>query len=310
MHWSRSLLVIGFAAGIAVALSAQASADEGQPQAPQPTPVPRAAPVPRGFPSSYAPSFSALVAQATAAAADLTTAAQGARAVADARRAVDAELAEIRAGAARPGSIRDRMERETLIAAARPHAASMLTEEERSLAADQASLEAELGRRRDALGAEQGVLMQSGIWSLPSGDAHWIMPVQGPITQPFGPTRLRLEPARTVDGVTYAHFHDGVDIAAPLYAPVVAAAPGEVIFAGHLADGAEIVLIAHIGGYVSEYGHLDDGAFAPTVRAGDLVQKGALIGHVGLTGLTTGAHLHFQTWHGGVLTDPLTFMGS
>jgi murein DD-endopeptidase MepM/ murein hydrolase activator NlpD len=111
-----------------------------------------------------------------------------------------------------------------------------------------------------------------------------------------------------VNGVRYAHYHDGVDIAAPLNAPVAAAAPGQVIFVGHIADGAEIVLIAHIGGYVSEYGHLADGVAAPTVRAGDFVRAGDVIGRIGMTGITTGAHLHFEAWHGGVLTDPLSFI--
>jgi murein DD-endopeptidase MepM/ murein hydrolase activator NlpD len=302
-------MFLGACVAFAFALSTRAAADDG-PSTPVTPPIPRAAPVARGFvESSYAPSFSKLIDQAKAAAGDLTKAAQSARAVAAARSAVDAQLAETGAGVARSGAIRDRMERETLIAAARPLAASMLSEEERGLAADASSLVTELLQRREILAAEQATLTQSGIWSLPSGDAHWILPVKGQITQPFGPTRLRLEPPRTVDGVTYAHFHDGVDIAAPMFAPVVAAAPGQVIFVGHLADGAEIVLIAHVGGYVSEYGHLDDRAAVP-VRAGDLVQQGQVIGRIGLTGLTTGPHLHFQTWHGGVLTDPLTFMGS
>jgi murein DD-endopeptidase MepM/ murein hydrolase activator NlpD len=280
MFCSRSLLVIGACLGLALALSSQASADDGHGQPPAAPIPPRAAPVARGFvPSSYAPSFSKLIDQAVAAAADLTKASRQAQAVAAQTAAVDAVLTEIGTDVEATGSVRDRKERAVLAAAAR-------------------------------LVDEQDAFTQAGVWSLPSADAHWSMPVSGgEISQPFGPTRLGLEPARTFDGVAYAHFHDGVDIAAQFGTPVAAAAPGQVIFAGHLADGAMVVMIAHVGGYVSEYAHLDDHTALP-VRAGDIVRQGQVIGRIGLTGLTTGAHLHFEAWHGGVLTDPLTFMGA
>ena len=281
MFCTRSLLVIGACLGLALALSSQASADDGKPQAPGAALPPRALPVARGFvEASYAPSLSRLIDQAVAAAADLTKASQQARAVASANAAVDAALAKLGgADVEASDSLRERKERAVLGDAAR-------------------------------LVDEQDALTRAGVWSLPSADAHWSMPVSGgEISQPFGPTRLGLEPARTFDGVFYRHFHDGVDIAAPFGTPIKAAAPGQVIFAGHLADGAMVVMIASIGGYVSEYAHLDDRVALP-VRAGDVVSQGQVIGRIGLTGLTTGAHLHFQTWHGGVLTDPLTFMGA
>jgi murein DD-endopeptidase MepM/ murein hydrolase activator NlpD len=280
MFFSRALLVIGACVGIALGLSSQASADDGHGQAPAAPIPPRAAPVARGFvQASYAPSLSKLIDQAVAAAADLTKASQQARAVAAQAAAVDAVLTRIGTDVEATDSVRDRKERVALAAAAR-------------------------------LVDEQDAFTQAGVWSLPSADAHWSMPVSGgEISQPFGPTRLALEPARTFDGVAYAHFHDGVDIAAPFGTPVMATAPGQVIFAGHLADGAMVVMIAHIGGYVSEYAHLDDRTALP-VRAGDIVRQGQVIGRIGLTGLTTGAHLHLQTWHGGVLADPMAFMGA
>ena len=272
-----TLLALGACVGIALALGTQASADDGPKQAPAGSLPPRAAPIARGFiASSYAPSLTQLVGQAIVAAGDLTKASQSAHALADQRKEVDAQIASLGPEFFdRPSALQSRIERKV-----------------------------------DDLDAQQDVFVQAGIWSLPSADAHWTMPVKGgEISQPFGPTPLRLEPARTFDGVAYAHFHDGVDIAAPLHTPVTAAAPGQVIFAGHLADGAMVVVLAHIGGYVSMYVHLDDTASLP-VRAGDMVQQGQVIGRIGLTGLTTGPHLHLQTWHGGVLTDPLPFMGS
>jgi len=138
----------------------------------------------------------------------------------------------------------------------------------------------------------------------------WSLPLRGPVTQAFGPTTLALEPARMYRGASYEHFHDAIDIAAPLGSSVVAAADGEVTFVGHLPDGAMIVLIAHAGGFVSEYAHLDDAFVLPPVRAGQPVKAGQVVGFVGLTGITTGPHLHFALIHNGEAVDPLTLVGS
>jgi murein DD-endopeptidase MepM/ murein hydrolase activator NlpD len=133
----------------------------------------------------------------------------------------------------------------------------------------------------------------------------WSLPVRGVLTQPFGPTSFELEPPATYRSVSYAHFHAAIDIAAPLGTPVSAASDGVVAFVGHLPDGAMIVLIAHAGGYVSEYAHLDDTFALPRVKAGQVVNGGQVIGFIGLTGITTGAHLHFAVMKDGAPIDPL-----
>jgi len=133
----------------------------------------------------------------------------------------------------------------------------------------------------------------------------WSLPLRGVLTQPFGPTSFELEPPATYNGVSYAHFHGGVDLAAPLGTPVTAANDGVVVFVGHLPDGAMIVLIAHAGGYVSEYAHLDDTFALPPVKAGQAVKAGQVVGFIGLTGITTGAHLHFAVMKSGAPIDPL-----
>ena len=136
----------------------------------------------------------------------------------------------------------------------------------------------------------------------------WVWPARGPVSQGFGPSALGLEPPRTYHGVPYPHFHDGVDIAAPLGSPVFAAAAGHVAFVGHLPDGAEVVIIAHDGGLFTLYAHLDDARMAPHLKAGDAVTAGEPIGVVGLTGITTGAHLHFVIRRGDEPIDPASLL--
>jgi murein DD-endopeptidase MepM/ murein hydrolase activator NlpD len=136
----------------------------------------------------------------------------------------------------------------------------------------------------------------------------WALPVRGVLTQPFGATSFELEPPGTYNGVSYPHFHGAVDIAAPLGTAVTAASDGVVAFVGHLPDGAMIVLVAHPGGYVSEYAHLDDTFMLPPVKAGQTVRIGQVVGFIGLTGITTGAHVHYAVLKDGAPVDPLSLV--
>jgi murein DD-endopeptidase MepM/ murein hydrolase activator NlpD len=133
----------------------------------------------------------------------------------------------------------------------------------------------------------------------------WQLPLLGEDTQDFGPTPYYFEPPLTYGGVEYPHFHTGTDIAAAWGTPILAPARGMVVFAGMMGDGAEVVVIAHDSGLVSMYAHL---MFVVPVRAGEAVQAGDRIGNVGLTGNTTGAHLHWSVWRNGGLIDPLSMI--
>ena len=133
----------------------------------------------------------------------------------------------------------------------------------------------------------------------------WQLPARGPVSLAFGPTAFALEPSLVYQGTLYPHFHAAIDIAVPFGTPVAAGADGIVTYVGHLPDGAEIVLIAHAGGYVSEYAHLDDTFVAPPVKPGQTVKAGQVVGFVGLTGITTGPHLHFAILRNGIPVDPL-----
>ena len=138
----------------------------------------------------------------------------------------------------------------------------------------------------------------------------WHLPLVGEDTQDFGPTSYYFEPALTYKDVYYAHFHTGTDIATAWGTPILAPADGVVIFAGLMGDGAEVVVMTHDSGLVSMYAHLDNRAFPVPVKAGDTVRAGDRIGNVGLTGNTTGAHLHWSVWRNGELIDPLSMIKS
>lgn len=258
-----------------LALGTRAQADD---------PAPRAIPAARGYERAFS-SYDALVTYATA--------------VAETETALDQQLAATRA------SLDEIVSRIGAIAAARGRGAHLDLES----AAAWRRLRSEeilLGARAVTLREAQQGLLAAG--ALTGAVTPWRMPTEGEITQAFGPTDLWVEPARDYGGVPYAHFHEGVDIAGAWAAPVVAPARGRVVFVGAMSDGAEIVVLAHDGGIVTMYAHLDDHASPPPVKAGDEVVAGQRIGTVGLTGITTGQHLHWAAWRNGALIDPLSLV--
>lgn len=121
------------------------------------------------------------------------------------------------------------------------------------------------------------------------------------ITQPFGPTDLLLEPSLG----PYPHFHTGVDLAASLGTPVLAAADGIVVAVAHTSIGyGTYVMIAHGGGVITLYAHLME----TDVSLGDRVTRGKRIGLEGSTGLSTGPHLHFEVRINDQVVDPMRYL--
>jgi len=281
--------------------AAPALADDG-PKSPSAAAAPRDRPAPSGK------SFNELISYANDSARDLAALQQHAREVASARNATYAEMSMLAALTERPSALRDRLEREALRLSTKTETPSdaALPAAVRDAADELRTLRVQLEEQYVALAAEAEALAPYSV--IGPATREWTSPARGWITQGFGPVDFWLEPSRTYGGVFYPHFHDGVDIGAKLDSPVVAAAPGRVIFVGHLPDGAMVVLIAHTGGLVSLYAHLDDAIAPPRVQAGDDVQKGEIIGAIGLTGVTTGPHLHFSVWRDGELIDPLSLI--
>lgn len=86
--------------------------------------------------------------------------------------------------------------------------------------------------------------------------------------------------------------HKGVDYAAPMGTPVKATADGRVIFKGRQGGYGNVVMIQHMGKYSTVYGHLL--RFANNLSRGSRVRQGDVIGYVGMSGLATGPHLHYE----------------
>lgn len=118
------------------------------------------------------------------------------------------------------------------------------------------------------------------------------MPVAGRLTSGFG---MRFHPV-----LGYSRMHQGLDLAAPFGAPIRAAATGTVSFAGWHGGHGNFVQLLHEGGTGTGYGHMSRIAVSP----GERVEQGQVIGFVGSTGLSTGPHLHFEAYRGGIAVDP------
>ncbi len=104
------------------------------------------------------------------------------------------------------------------------------------------------------------------------------------------------------------HFfrpHYGVDYAAPYGTPIKAAGDGHIAFLGNKNGYGHTIYIKHADHYETVYAHMEH--FAHNIRAGSFVHQGEVIGYVGNSGLSTGAHLHFEIRYDNIPRNPLTF---
>ncbi|GAB5470779.1 MAG: hypothetical protein Kilf2KO_38090 [Rhodospirillales bacterium] len=126
------------------------------------------------------------------------------------------------------------------------------------------------------------------------------LPLQPPlksykITSEFGYRRDPVNGRRS--------FHNGIDLATKYKAPLVAAAPGQVIFSGWRGGYGRVVEIDHGFGLKSRFAHMSK----ISVKKGDQVVSGDLIGLVGSSGRATGPHVHYEILFDGVHQDPKNF---
>jgi murein DD-endopeptidase MepM/ murein hydrolase activator NlpD len=122
-----------------------------------------------------------------------------------------------------------------------------------------------------------------------------IMPViGGHITSGFG---MRRHPI-----LGYSRLHAGIDFGAAYGSPIYAVSDGTVSFAGWHGGHGNFVKLEHGGGFGTGYGHMSRIAVSP----GSHVHAGQVIGYVGSTGLSTGPHLHYELYKGGVPVNPMS----
>jgi murein DD-endopeptidase MepM/ murein hydrolase activator NlpD len=125
--------------------------------------------------------------------------------------------------------------------------------------------------------------------------------------------RSPLEVSRISSGFSFARLHPvlnvwrahkGVDYSAPVGTKVRVTADGVVDFVGRRGGYGKVIVVDHRNGYSTLYAHLS--GFARDVIPGKRLEQGDMIGYVGMTGLATGPHLHYEFLVNGVHKDPLT----
>ena len=115
-------------------------------------------------------------------------------------------------------------------------------------------------------------------------------------TSPYG--------VRTDPFTKNATWHGGVDLAHGWNAPINAAGPGKVVYAGYKSGYGRVVEVEHGYGFKSLYAHLN----SVKVKKGDTVAMGDLVGLMGSSGRSTGPHLHYEVHFNGKQYDPSKFL--
>lgn len=123
-----------------------------------------------------------------------------------------------------------------------------------------------------------------------------IWPVYGRITSEYGWRRHPLTYAR--------EFHEGLDIAASSWTPIVATADGSVTFSGYKYGYGWTVIVTHDYGFETLYAH----CIRLEADKGDKVKRGDVIAYVGQSGTATGPHVHYEVRLGGSTTDPSRYL--
>lgn len=130
---------------------------------------------------------------------------------------------------------------------------------------------------------------------------HWTgslqRPCAGTVSSYFG-TR------RAYNDGPYTSYHAGVDLRGATGAAVYAPAAGTVILAEDFTVRGVALMLDHGWGVLTGYWHLSE----IEVEVGQAVEKGELIARIGSTGLSTGSHLHWEMWVGGVNVDPMQWL--
>ena len=100
----------------------------------------------------------------------------------------------------------------------------------------------------------------------------------------------------------FTRMHQGIDFAAPVGTPIVAASDGTVSSVGPRNGYGRVVTLSHPGGTETMYAHMS--SFAPGLAPGQQVRQGQMVGRVGASGLASGPHLHYEITQAGRQVNP------
>lgn len=133
---------------------------------------------------------------------------------------------------------------------------------------------------------------------------HWTSPMPGQSIPSPSDVSSYFGEQRSYNGGPVSGHHGGTDLALDEGTPILAANDGVVVLSELLAVRGNFVIIDHGGGVFTGYAHMSE----RDVNVGDTVSQGQVIGKVGMTGLATGPHLHWEMSVSGVLVDALRWL--
>lgn len=180
------------------------------------------------------------------------------------------------------------------------------------VAHEQQYQDGEFVRDGDILAAEfvnSGRTYRAVRYVSPDGRVDYYSPDGRPVRKAF--LRYPVDYGRISSGFSSARrhpvlnrvrAHKGIDFAAPTGTPIKAAGTGRVVSRGRNGGYGNAVVLAHSNGVSTLYGHMS--RFAKGVAVGDRVQQGEVIGYVGMTGLASGPHVHYEYRVNGVHKNP------
>ena len=181
-----------------------------------------------------------------------------------------------------------------------------------TVAYEQQFQDGEFVRDGDILAAEfvnTGKTYRAVRYVSPSGKADYYTPDGRPVRKAF--LRYPVDYARISSGFSLARrhpvlnrvrAHKGIDFAAPTGTPIKAAGAGRIVSRGRNGGYGNAVVLAHKNGITTLYGHMS--RFAKGQKVGDSVSQGQVIGYVGMTGLASGPHVHYEYRVNGVHKNP------
>ena len=143
----------------------------------------------------------------------------------------------------------------------------------------------------------------TAVWSQRTPQLAWTAPFTRPISAEY-PTTSPFGTRRSYNGGPYTSYHEGQDFGVPAGIPVLAPADGVAALAEPLNVRGNAVILDHGGGVFTGYWHLSEIRVAP----GQAVAAGDVLGLSGNTGLSTGAHLHWELRIYGIAVDPVQFL--